>query len=339
MRIKHLLVITVATIAAASVVSAQSYSASYSGPGPVPIFTDNFSNGSTINNNTGQPGGTPTASSTSYDINSAKGANLTGTIVPGDLTVGMQGSSSAFVEDDALFTTRANAVTLTSVGQYIDFMFEFTDTGNVVGNGNDSSLNQLNIGLYDSGGTAPNPANLATISTATGGTQGWTGYYSDILQAQGTGSKLYYRPLQNTGTGDMTLTVSSGINGAIQRPAAIGLVNGSQTSSVLMTNGAQYTEDFRITLSAANTLTVSNELFSGIGTTGTVDFAFGGYTNATDFTFDGMAFGLGCKDSLFMTQDVSFIQLTDNIVPEPSTWLLLVSGFSVVIALVSRRRR
>jgi hypothetical protein len=289
-----------------------------------------------------QNNGAPSLNATSYDVDSAKAANLTQSIANNDLNLGMASSSSAFVEDQALFNTRANiaASTLVNVGDYIDFMMEFTDTLNLIGNGATASANQLNIGLFDSDdGTPPNPGNLSTMSYS-GATTGWQGYYSDLIQFNGSSnSKLFYRPIQNTGTGNTTLTVSSGINGGYGTPVGVQLVNGSLSSTLRMTNGAQYTEDFRITLNAPGTLMVSNELFAGIGVTGTVEYAFGGYTNAVDSSFDAMAFSIGDKQSVAMTQDISFIQITTDVVPEPSTWLLIASGFGVLLALVSRRRR
>jgi len=353
MRIKQLLVIAAGAIAVASVALAQvnSYTPSYTGPGANIIFQDNFSNGSTVNNNTGMPqaNSAPYYNATSYDVNTAKGgAMLTDNINPGDLQeIITPPSSSAFQELIAPINTRANIAATSLAGQpvgsFIDVLFEFTDTANVLGNSQaNSDLNQLNIGLFDSQGSGlPNPSNLATISTATGGTQFYVGYYSTILQGQsGTSSKLYYRNMQNTGTGDMTLTVNTGINGAQRLPQGTSLVNGAAGSTMATTNGAQYTEDFRITLNAVGQVMVSNEVFAGIGTTGTCEYAFGGYTNAADPEFDTLAFSIASKDSgIAMTQDISFIQVTTDFVPEPSTWLMLVSGLAVAIAFVSRRRR
>src|SRR5580704_2982685 len=69
------------------------------------FFTDNFSNGSTTNQ-VSIPGGTPTASSTSYDIASTKGTVVT--IAPNllHMTLGAA-TSSGFLEAQALFATNA----------------------------------------------------------------------------------------------------------------------------------------------------------------------------------------------------------------------------------------
>jgi hypothetical protein len=105
-----------------------------------------------------------------------------------------------------------------------------------------------------------------------------------------------------------------------------------------MTNGVQYTEDSRITLASPGVLSVSNEVFTGLGTGGVLDYQFGGYTNATDMSFDGLAFLVGNKNTVVMTQDVSEIEITTNI-PEPSTWMLIAASLPVLLAVVSRRRR
>jgi len=335
---KQLLAITASTIVVASVASAQnfSYTASYSGPGPSNVLVDTFSNGSVVNNNAGQP---VNFTSTSYDVNAPKAGQTNQTITAGDLQEGVQASSSAFTEEQALFTSRANAVVLGNTGDYIDFIMEFTDTANVIGPGNNADHNELTIGLFDSGGTAPLTANLATLTSETGGSQNWKGYYSAIFQANGNqNSGLFYRGIQNTGTGDQSLTITKTLINGGYFGSTYALINGSQSSSINMTNASQYTEDFRVTMSAPGVLTISNEVFSGIGTTGMCDYAFGGYTNASDFTFDGLAFSITDKGSFGPTQDISLIDITTN-VPEPSTWLLIISGFGVVLAMVSRRRQ
>jgi hypothetical protein len=348
MKIQKQLTVTAAVITAAAVwaLFSQSASAQYAGPGPVPVFTDNLQNGSTINNNTGMPGGTPTASYTSYDINANKGTGFTPALTSGDLNMNLPASSSAFIEAQAEFSS--SPVTLQQVGDYVDFIIEFTDTANIIGS-QSGVANELTIGLYDAGAgyggtvTPPLPGNLATLSTSSGGAQGWSGYYSQILNANGgTSSKMWYRPVQNTGTGSQTLTINTGsIAGGFGTPGPLAnqLVNGSKTATAVLTNGDQYTEDFRVTMSGADELTVSNELFAGTGTSGALEYAFGGTTNATDFSFDGLAFGFANKQSVIMTQDVSLVEISTDVIPEPSTWMLLASGLALMAGLVARRRR
>jgi hypothetical protein len=342
MKIRHQAVTATAIAAVAAwALSSQPASAQYAGPGPVPVFTDDMDNGSSINNtNSNGPGGTPTASYTSYDINADKGTGFNTTVNPGDLDLNFPSSSSGFIEAQALFTS--TPVTLQNVGDYVDYILEFTDTSGLL-DGSAEKANELTMGLYDSGGSAPLPGNLATLS-AGGGAQGWSGYYSQIVAGgQGsTSSKMWYRPPQGNGVGSQTLTINTGsFSGGFGTPGPLAtqLINGSKAASVNLINGAQYTEDFRVTMTSAGVLTVSNELFSGTGTTGTVDYAFGGNTNATDFSFDGLAFGIGNKGSVVMTQDVSMVEISTDVVPEPSTWMLLASSLAMMVGLIARRRR
>jgi hypothetical protein len=326
----------------------QSALAQYPGPGPVPVFTDDLDNGSSVNNtNNNGPGGTPTASYTSYDINANKGVGLSAGVTPGDLNMNLPASSSAFVEAQAMFSS--NAVTLANTGDYVDFILEFTDTANIMGS-QSGVANELTIGLYDAAAgysgtiTPPLPGNLATLTTASGGAQGWSGYYSQMINANGsTSSKMWARSVQNTGTGSQTLTINTGsISGGFGTPGPLAnqLVNGSKASTVVLTNGDTYTEDFRITMTGAGTLAVTNTLYAGLGTGGTLLYTFGGTTNGvTDTSFDGLAFGFANKQTIIMTQDVSLVEISTDVVPEPSSWMLLASGIAVMASLVARRRR
>src|SRR5207248_4773504 len=111
------------------------------------FFTDNFTNGSTVNG-TSTPGGTPTASSTSYDIASTKNATAS-TISSGVLTLKLNAATtSGWVESQALFAT--NQVSLTAVNDYIEMTVVFTNTARTLLAGGNASL--LYLGLYNSGG-------------------------------------------------------------------------------------------------------------------------------------------------------------------------------------------
>ena len=69
------------------------------------VFTDNFNNGSTTNQES-IPGGTPFASTTSYDIASSKAATTGPAIGSGRLRLTLNGStSSGFIEAQALFAS------------------------------------------------------------------------------------------------------------------------------------------------------------------------------------------------------------------------------------------
>jgi len=328
----------VATIAAASacVLFSRPASAQYPGPGPTNIFVDNFDNGSTINQ-TSTPGGTPAASSTSYDMTSTKGA--TASIASGDLNMELPSSSSTFLEAAAIFTS--TPVVLQNTGDYIDFILEFTDTANLTPS---NTQNELGIGLFNSGGVSPITTNMGTFTATSGGVQGWTGYNSQIYGSGGTSSKMNQRAAQAVSAGSQDLLFNDVASSTYDNPKGSNLVNGASASTLALTNGAQYTEDFRITLTGASQIAVTNTLFAGLGTGGTVEYAYGGLSNVLPATveFDSLAFGFLEKSSLVQTQDTSLIEITtgniDNI-PEPSTWMLLASGFAMIVGLVARRRR
>src|SRR5579862_1463334 len=238
MRITNNCVGMMAAIAAASVWALFSQPAS----AQVTVFTDNFGDGSTLNQ-TSTPGGTPTASSTSYDVNANKGGGVAASINPGDLQLDFPASSSGFIEAAAIFTS--TPLTLQNPGDYIDFVLEFSATANLTGSG----ANQLNVGLFDSHGVVPITTNMfagATI-TPSGGTQFWSGYSSLLgVGVPATTSKMFNRQPQATGVGSQTLLFNSGsFTGGYGSPAASQI--GALASHINLTNAApQYTLDYRI---------------------------------------------------------------------------------------------
>jgi len=300
-----------------------------------PVFTDNFGNGSTINQ-TSTPGGTPTASSTSYDFVSSKAA--TSSISPGDLNTDLPSSSSCFVEGQAIFTS--TPVVLSTTGDYIDYTIEFTDTLNL-----GTVANQILMGLFNSGGVDPytNLENFGATNILGGGVAGWTGYSASIFPGSSTTSKIVNRSAQSpTVVGSQDLVGNDVASDTENNPRPTTLINGTANSlSLVLTNGSQYTEEFRITLTGSGQLTVTNFLYAGTGTSGPVVFTMGGVSNNVPSTsFDGLAFGWVEKNSQISTQDVSQIQVTDFIqVPEPSTWMLLLGGVAMMFGVVGRRRR
>jgi hypothetical protein len=105
-----------------------------------------------------------------------------------------------------------------------------------------------------------------------------------------------------------------------------------------------YTEMLAISLTAANTLSITNFLYSGTDTNGTLLSQFGGNaTGATYLTnsFDSLAFGYRSTGAgSANTFDVSAINVFDNIqgVPEPGT-LALLGGGAATVGLLWRRRQ
>src|SRR5579862_6420884 len=180
---------TIQTIAAMALASVLPLAASAQST----VFSDNFSGSSTVD----QAPGAPTSTSASYEWFSGI-ANGSASVSPGDLKVGLASTTSVVGEAQAQFSS--SPVTLTTVGDYIDLTVIFTDTANIMLSGNNNS--SLAIGLFNSGGVAPNQGviNLSsTVSPVSGGSQNWTGESSVVLESSGS-NRLLARPRQGTST-------------------------------------------------------------------------------------------------------------------------------------------
>ena len=96
------------------------------------VFNDTFVNGSTVGL-TSIPGGTPTASSTSYDFAASKSisslAAIGTAVTNGQLNIGMIGTSASYMEGSAVFS--ATPITLAVPGDTIDIQQVFTATTNL----------------------------------------------------------------------------------------------------------------------------------------------------------------------------------------------------------------
>jgi len=308
------------------------------------VFTDNFGNGSTFNG-VSTPGGTPTASSTSYDFASSK----TGveSISASGLTFGLSSATtSGFVEAQAVFTS--TPVVLATVNDYVDLTYTFTDTANLLAGGTSAAIYS---GLYNSGGATPVAGtagvsgNAVTLNTtagsayATGNAAGFQGIAGRFVGSGGT-SAQYVRPLQNgTGTtsANQELIGNSFGSGAYNNPT--GATVGSGASTLVLTAGSQYTVDYRYTLSAAGQLTVSENIYSGTTASGSPLGAVTGTITTTLNDIDSLAIGIrNTGTSLNPQMDVNDIAVTDFIqpAPEPSTFVLAGIG---ALGLVCYRRQ
>lgn len=288
----------------------------------VTVFNDTFANGSTFNG-VSKPGGTPAASSTSYDFDSSK----TGveSISSGNLKFSLSSATtSGFIEAQALFT--ATPVALATVGDYIDLTYTFTDTGNLLAGGTSAAIY---TGLYNSGGgnapvagTKGVSGNAVTLNTnspsvpaslATGNAALWQGYVGTLV-TNGANCRVYSRPVQNgsgtpsqpntglTDSANQDLIGNNFGSGAFNNPASSAtFTDGSLASTVTLTNGDQYTVDFRITLTtvgvpaSAGTFTITDNLYSGADTLSANNlFSMTTYTASTLLatSFDGLAIGI-----------------------------------------------
>ena len=302
----------------------------------VTVFSDTFESGSTLN----QTQITPTANSTTYEIASTK--TTSSSISPGHLSMGITPTTSGFIEAQALFAT--TPVILSSIGDYIDFSMTFTNTAQIYGG---SSSSHFYIGLYNSGGAAPlagvlTNAGLSTTASspyATGGAQLWQGYSGRVVY--NSNSKISTRPMQNgTGTtsANQDLVADNVGGGAYNNPAGVNL--GTSSSTLTITAGAPYTVQFRLTLTAANTLDVTNLVYDALGN---VVFKQGKTATGANYltnSFDGLAFGYRYSGTSTNTAiDVNSIIVTTNVIPEPSTFALAGLGMGLALSVIRRRRR
>jgi fibronectin-binding autotransporter adhesin len=295
------------------------------------FFTDNFSNGSTTNL-LSVPGGTPTASFTSYDIASTK-STIPGTngvsIAAGDLRLALAAATSTgWVEAQALFTT--NPVALSAVNDYIEFTIVFTNTGGTLLMGGGTS--GIWMGLFNSGSVSgvitnyPVAGGLAQAGLtgtagsayATGNCANWQGYASQVTSNLSTSpSRIVTRPIQNNGnttSANQELLGNNAGTGAYNFPGGA-VLTASSTPAIALTAGGQYTMQFRITLTAVNTLVFSNALYNGSGTGGAVVFSqmttnISG-ANFLTANFDGLGIGVFNKGATIDPMiDIASLQIT-----------------------------
>ena len=219
----------------------------------------------------------------------------------------------------------------------------FTDTGEFLTTANGT----LNAGLYNSGGIGPlaggvNNENSANTDHATGGVQNWVGYVGQITTNH---SYINLRTAQ-TGTGNNNQDLVFGGVGAVasttkgyNNPAS-SLGNNTSTGTFLTQNG-QYTMVLTYELTGANTLVITNSLYSGTDTSGTQLSEFDDTASGANFltnSFDGFGFGFYANKTQNSAIDVNQIVVTDSIqaVPEPSTFALAGLG---LLVLTQRFRR
>ena len=306
----------------------------------VTVFNDTLNNGSTAQS--ASPAN-PTANSTAYEYFQQGGAPTTPTIASGDLHLQGRTTTSSISEVQALFAN--SPVTLGTVGDWIGLTFVFTDTQNILVGGTTSSLN---IGLYNSGGVKPTQGvRLDASGSGTGGAVGWAGYVGRIF---GDGNaRVYTRAPQGAGLTNPNQSQDLLFNGAsgsstYNNPAGVTVGSALTTFTSGLTASSTYTLDFRITLSAADTLTISNALYTG-GSVNSANTLFNQIVTTTagsylTNSFDGLALGWRYNSaSAASSIDISSITVMDQIesVPEPSVFAL--SGLSILALGVVRRFR
>jgi PEP-CTERM motif-containing protein len=305
------------------------------------VFSDTFNSGSTLN----AAPTTPTSTSASYEF--GVGATVTGTadsINPGDLSLDLGNTASILGEIEAQFA--ASPITLANVGDFIDLQVTWVATSNVF-SGISGPNTQVDMGLYNSGSSAPQQGSMVFNSTSspTGGAKSWEGYAGSIFQ--GANSKVYARPKQTSATSAQNqelLFNAASSSQAYNSPQGGQLTSASKASTISESAGSTNTSEFKITLTGVNSLAVSNLLYAGAGTGGSILFFEQGTTNnVTDFSFDALAFGyrsvvVAGNSASNSAVDVQSITVTTNTVPEPSTVMLVGAGFAMMLGLIRRRR-
>lgn len=326
------------TIAAALLAS------SLAGWSATTIFTDTF--GSSTTNQTSIPGGTPAASFTSYDIASTKDGR-TCTIGGNQLRMKLGSATSAgYIEVQAIFAS--TPVQLANVGDSINLTFTFTNSAGTLLKGGDKS--QIDVGLFNSGGTLPLAGNLvnAGLGSATtyisGNCQNWEGYVGKI-NYNGTASSIYTRPKQvdfsvnaaNNGVQD--LLFSGAGTGLYKFPSGT-TVGSTMTSTVTLSTGGTYTRSFTIARSGGAEVTITDELYSGSLASGVplssmVRTTSGGttYTNFSN-QFDALAIGIanngtnGQVGGYNPQMDISKITVTKSSASENALYNVQLNGYT-----------
>ncbi|HEU5396034.1 MAG TPA: immunoglobulin domain-containing protein, partial [Verrucomicrobiae bacterium] len=297
------------------------------------VFYDTFGSSSLNQTNIagGIPGGTASDatpfSATSYTIASAKNALAT-SIGSGHLVLITSATSSGNTEAQALFTKYP--VSLASVGDYIELTYTFTDKYPIFQTGSATST-ALFLGLFNSGGVAPQAGAVlqnggvyqsSETSADTGGTQGWMGFSAQDYY--GSGWRLFARPPQTTLNNlDQNLLYNYpntlGNGGSITPPAA----------NVALTVGQQYTVQLRVTLTAAGELTVSNGLYAGVDTTGTLitntSWVATG-ANAVTTNFDGLGIGYRAGNPAAWTNDLNSIKVVAGLAAQAGPYYFVTTS-------------
>jgi hypothetical protein len=301
------------------------------------LFNDTFNNGSTGQ----QPPTPPTANSTSYETFQQGGTPNAPVITAGNMHLAGRTTASSLYEVQALFTT--TPVILQNIGDTLTFNISFVNNQNIFPSG---SASTINVGLYNSGGVAPNTGVNFTTGNTTGGSQGWNGYVGRISGGTGSSASSLFTRFPQTANGttsqnqDLLFNGASG-TGSYNSPggANIALSSGGGVFGGFASSGSSYSLSYSITLTGANTLSFSDTLFdSGNNSLFTES---GSLTSATNnYTYDAFAFGWRYNStSATNAIDVSSISVIQSVtaVPEPTTTALTLTGLGLLF-LVRRNR-
>ena len=309
------------------------------------VFSDNFSNGSTVQSATPGAG---TANSADYEVFGTVAAPSGQTIAANNLSFSSANTGSSLTEIEARFG--GSATTLSTIGDSINLLLTFTDSGNVMIAGQNSNAS-LNIGLFNSGGVNLNQGvRLDGTPQVTGGSQTYQGYVSRLFMNGNASS--FNRATQTIGASttsqnqDLLFNNVSG-TGSFASPAGTTTTGTSGGTTPLgnnvgLTAGNQYTISYTISLTAANAVKLEDKLFTGVGTGGTLLQDNAGTSTSGAFlgsSFDALGFGFryASATTAVGTLDVNNINVTFTPAPAPEPTTLAVSVFGGLGLLALRR--
>ena len=162
-------------------------------------------------------------------------------------------------------------------------------------------------------GTAVNTNATAT----TGGAAGWVGYVGQV-SFTGSTSKILTRAAQtgpDNRNQDLVTSGSSSQSYGNPAPATVG--SSSTSPSVTLAAGSQYTESLIISLASPGVLSITNVLYAGGNTNGSVLSVMGGQASGSTYltnSFDALAFGWRVTGNTYpTTMDVNSITVISKV--------------------------
>jgi autotransporter-associated beta strand protein len=276
-------------------------------------FYDDFTGSSTLNQTPVSPTTNAGVFSTSYEtyIGLTNGSWSSGS---GYLSVTFQNTGGVLGEVVAQFTT--NPIVLGAVGDNANIVVVFTNSANIL-SGTENANASLNIGLYYSGGVLPNKGNIVMSADPTqGGTQGWIGYFGRVMY---NGScAIITRPAQNTtatAQNQDLLFNNASSSQAFNNPTGVTVGTTAMGTNIALAQGATFTLNYSITLSAANTFGITNTLYAGAGTNGNVIATMGKTASGSTYLVAGFdSFAIGWRNSSApaqaSTMDISSVKVS-----------------------------
>ncbi len=302
------------------------------------VFNDLFA-GSSLNSATPA---VPTATSGSYQLVSSKAWSPTPTMAAGHLKFGIAASGSGLIEVQALFTS--SPVTLATIGDTLSLVVTFTNTTGLF-----AQTNSMGFGLYNSSQNGPVPGGLngtatsGTVNTgnATGNAQTWVGYVGQ-LNFTNASSLILTRATQTGAANNNQELLTTGSSASYSNPGGSTVGAASSTASVVLPTNSLYTAVLTITLTASNTLAITNALYAGADTGGALLSQFGGVASGSTYltnSFDALAIGWRSGIATAPTMiDIGNISVTAGVSgspawPPPAPANLLAAPTNLLIRL------